>query len=173
MPILESILSYRYEPDNSISCKLCKEKIASESLWTEHIASEKHKRVGYTSLALLLEDDSTVKRESEKELNPEKVADSRLFDIAREKEQKEVAKEPEIELPPAIEVKPISEILPADFFDDKVQGAVAMGKKAKDAQKELKRFAIRVWVKCRKEEKQIKDLEKEKAESRHNHGHLI
>ena len=85
--------------------------------------------------------------------------------MIREKEQKEETKQPEIELPPAIEEKPISEILPADFFDDKVQGAVAMGKKAKDAQKELKRSNIRAWMKSRKEEKQIKDLEKEEAES--------
>ena len=95
------------------------------------------------------------------------------LEISRAKEQKETTKEPEIELPPAIEEKPISEILPADFFDDKVQGAVAMGKKAKDAEKELKRFDIKIWVKNRKEEKQIRELEKEEAESMHGYKYFL
>ena len=34
-------------------------------------------------------------------------------------------------------------VLPADFFDDRVEGAVAMGEKRKDAEKRIQK-----WVFC-------------------------
>ena len=40
---------------------------------------------------------------------------------------------------PAVEMPQVDSSLPADFFDDRVEGAVAMGEKRKDAEKRIQK----------------------------------
>ena len=60
-----------------------------------------------------------------------------------QKEQKLVQQAmPAVEMPQVDSSLPKG-VLPADFFDDRVEGAVAMGEKRKDAEKRIQK-----WVFC-------------------------
>ena len=88
-------------------------------------------------------DDPTAERKSEKGKESAKVPGICYSSFPREQKQTPVVQETEVQLPPEIEEKPISEVLPADFFDNKVEGALALGVKPKAIEKEIKQYMYR------------------------------
>ena len=56
-------------------------------------------------------------------------------------------------------------VLPDNFFDDRVEGAVAMGEKRKDAEKRIQQCVLCIVITRRKDWKEFKKFEQLEAES--------
>ncbi|KNB45341.1 hypothetical protein JH06_1386 [Blastocystis sp. subtype 4] len=100
-------------------CKLCKEKIVSEGEWNQHCRSKKHIKMI--------------------ELLKEKA--KRNKNLAKSKKVAEVVPTPvttpDNQLEETISSSQTTS-LPADFFDNRLEGVLATGIKPKDAEKQLK-----------------------------------
>ena len=66
---------------------------------------------------------------------------------------------------PAVESTLPKGALPDNFFDDRIEGAVAMGEKRKDAEKRLQQWGLHGEFTRRKDWKEFKKFEQLEAES--------